>query len=608
LINFFLSIVFKRRYILQYANSSTTITALLASGGMQVQWFQSFRTKLFTLLALAIAGMVIIWTFFQTGAASLQNQVQSQTQVMTELKSKSAEVFSASSTVKDAFATNEQVVAVKLEFTDVAYRAIVNSYELDVETHEETLSTYEAIVPRILEIGSVLSADDQKKLEDELGTFKLTMGRSWFFLGKGQFDMAASMYTVGFESFTSVMSLLGQIEASTKSEVEAANSILKDAATTAASSADQGLVSSQNISSSLDTTGRSVMFSVVIAGILMVLFSLFIIRSIIEQVKYITNRIVKIESANDLSHELGYAKQDELRPLAEAFDRLISSFRTILTSAQSITEDTGENAQANAELVTTIDEKVYEQHLQLDSAAVALHEMSATARSVAELTTNVEVQTSEATDQAKHSLTLLAKSQDALTSLESEVGGTAQTISELNQATDQIQQVMDIIKAISEQTNLLALNAAIEAARAGENGRGFAVVADEVRTLASKTAASTTDVEEAITSLLEGSGRSVNAMNQIVTQTKATNESLSEAQGEVQAVVDAMTSIDAATSQISEAVTEQSTTTESIDANVENVRATSEITKEALTQLQERAQNNVEVAEQLQGEIRKFIV
>jgi adenylosuccinate lyase len=151
----------------------------------------------------------------------------------------------------------------------------------------------------------------------------------------------------------------------------------------------------------------------------------------------------------------------------------------------------------------------------------------------------------------------------------------SEEIKEANQAVEKvasrsndITQILDVIRTISEQTNLLALNAAIEAARAGDHGRGFAVVADEVRALASKTRSSTDDISSLIDSLLSEVGNASTVIEKGVVRAETAVDETSTAFDALHSVVVKVDEITNQITHIATAAEEQSLVTEEINRNL----------------------------------------
>jgi methyl-accepting chemotaxis protein len=144
------------------------------------------------------------------------------------------------------------------------------------------------------------------------------------------------------------------------------------------------------------------------------------------------------------------------------------------------------------------------------------------------------------------------------------VNRTSQVLHGLCASSQQIGEVIQLIKRITHQTNLLALNATIEAARAGEAGMGFAVVAREVKELASQT-------NEAATS--------------IIGHIEAIQNETASALTSIEMVSEVVLAIHESQTGIASAVTQQSDMTMQLARNVDDMANASRVMNETAGQL-----------------------
>lgn len=238
-------------------------------------------------------------------------------------------------------------------------------------------------------------------------------------------------------------------------------------------------------------------------------------------------------------------------------------------------KDSCEETRASANSAATNSQQVTEnlsaQKVEIDSVATAVNEMQA---SSSEISNNAQA-TADATLEAQNTMTdsrsVIDNVNHSVLELVDELGEISKVVMRLNQQTEQIGTVVEVINDIAEQTNLLALNAAIEAARAGEQGRGFAVVADEVRTLAKRTQESTTEIKAAIEGIQKGSKSAVSALEKgnemstgTVTLLGTALESIQQLQSLVQDVVER-------NQQIAVAIEEQVYVTDEINENIQSL-------------------------------------
>ncbi|MCG7553387.1 methyl-accepting chemotaxis protein [Pseudoalteromonas sp. Of11M-6] len=285
---------------------------------------------------------------------------------------------------------------------------------------------------------------------------------------------------------------------------------------------------------------------------------------------------------------------------------MADKLKAIIAEIQSSTHALSSSSETLSAITAQSKQGADNQMEQLSHSAVSMNEMAAT---IAEITQSAQLAADAATDadsQSNSGVQVVVATQQAMEGLVGKIENVSKTIENLEQETESVGSILDVIRGIAEQTNLLALNAAIEAARAGEQGRGFAVVADEVRSLASRTQKSTDEIQEMISKLQNEAKRSVGMMRDNVKDAKDTADKSAKTDEVLQAISSSVSTIKDMNLQIASASEEQNTVTQQLSQSVTEISETAQETATGAERASDEALSLLSLSRTLDKSVSSF--
>jgi methyl-accepting chemotaxis protein len=271
------------------------------------------------------------------------------------------------------------------------------------------------------------------------------------------------------------------------------------------------------------TRGRMAAIDVVTmvaATVVALLLTLLTMRRITADIRHCSDLADSV-ARGELAPAATRAHTDEMGELLQNLERMKASLRVVVgqvrTGVESMTSATREIAQGNDDL----SKRTEQQAVNLD----------ATSDSMAKMASAIE----RSAGHARQAETLVNSASAVAARGGTVVGEVVQQMSEIQDSSRKIAEIIGVIDGIAFQTNILALNAAVEAARAGDQGRGFAVVAGEVRNLAQRSATAAREIKGLISHSVDkvaSGSRLVNnageTMTEIVEQVQKVTELIAE--------------------------------------------------------------------------------
>lgn len=389
-------------------------------------------------------------------------------------------------------------------------------------------------------------------------------------------------------------------------------------------------------------SGKSSMFSsllflnvanvtAILIGITLLIFISKRITAHLRKVVHITSEVAK---GNLTVQSMDYQGNDEIGQLASAVNYMKENIRSIL---QKVAE-TSHTVSANSEELTQSASEVKEGNIQV---SYTMEELATGSESQASSASDLAGRMNDFVDRinfaeqggqdiaarSKNVLTLtkdgselMMQSVDQMKYIDGIVKDAVRKVEGLDEQSNDISNLVSVIKDIADQTNLLSLNAAIEAARAGEHGKGFAVVADEVRKLSEQVTSSVGEITAIVSTIQSETTDVVSSLStgyhevqEGTIQIEKTGKNFTVINDSVTEMADKIISISTSLKEVADnsghmnnLVEEIASVSEESAAGVEEASASAQQTTSSMEEVARSADDLATLAEQLNDEVHVF--
>ncbi len=392
----------------------------------------------------------------------------------------------------------------------------------------------------------------------------------------------------------------------------------------------------QNVIERLNTTLKRVVTIAIICLVGAIFLISLIINGIMRSLRTVDQKIYDlVHNEGDLTQKLDIRSGDEMELIADNVNTLLEYIRRIMLNISANSRTLNGSSKTVVQNLSSAEVNISDVSATMEEMSAAMEETNASLNQVTDAigqihdaTEKISMRTGEGRDSSVEIMqNANAIYQNAVVNqrdAKNKAALMAESVNdkiEKSKAVEEISELTANIINITDQTNLLALNASIEAARAGEAGRGFAVVADEIGKLATNSAEAAAEIQKVSAAVIE-------AVNELATEAEAMITFMDEtAMGGYEKLLETSESYQNDVDSMNQMMQEFAVESEQLKHNIDSIKEAVEAVNVAVEEstrgvtnvtemsvdltasvgdIENEANSNMDIANQLSDEVNKF--